>query len=227
MKENRFASAQAVKFAALIGILMMVWILFRFTPLSEFLTRQKILDFLELIRGHWWGPLLYILIYSIGCVLALPGSLLTFVGGAAFGVFWGSIYVLIASNLGASLAFFAARYLGRSFVNGLIKNTKLASFDEKIGESGFKTIFRLRLIPVVPFNGLNFGAGFSSVKYRDYLLASLLGMLPAIVIYTYFADSLLQGVTGAGKQALFQVMIAGILLILLSFLPALYKRVRG
>ena len=134
---------------------------------------------------------------------------------------------MIASNLGATLAFFAARYLGRDFVKGFLKSGKLAQLDEQIGKSGFKTIFRLRLIPIVPFNGLNFGAGFSAVRYRDYLLASVIGMLPGTFIYTYFADALLKGVQGANQKAFLNLTVAGILLILISFLPSIYKKIKG
>ena len=216
-----------LKFAAFIFILIAAALIFRFTPLAQFISKDYILSFFQTIRAEWWGAIVFILIYGIGCVMALPGSLLTLTGGAVFGVFWGTIYNVIAANLGASLAFFAARYLGRDFIQGLMKSGKLADFDKGIQNSGFKTIFRLRLIPIVPFNGLNFGAGLSSVKYRDYFLGSFLGMLPGTFIYTYFADALLQGVQGANQKALLNLAIASILLIFISFLPSILKRIKG
>lgn len=214
------------KFIVLILVLAAAFALFRFTPLKQYVQKEALLNLLSALKGEWWGPILYILIYGVGCVLALPGSLLTLAGGAIFGTFLGTLYNIAASNLGASLAFFMARFLGRDFVAGLLKGGKLASFDDKVGESGFKVIFRLRLIPIVPFNGLNFGAGFSKIKYRDYLAGSVLGMLPGTFIYTYFADALLSGVGGASKKALINLLIAGALLIALSFVPTIYKKLR-
>ena len=216
-----------MKFFFLFAFLLAVGIGVRFSPLSQFFEKESILAFMQSIRNEWWGPVVFILIYGIGCVFALPGSLLTLAGGAVFGVFWGTVYNVLASNLGASLAFVAARFLGRDFIEGLLKNGKLADFDKEIQRSGFKTIFRLRLIPVVPFNGLNFGSGLSSVKYRDYLSGSFLGMLPGTFIFTYFADALLQGVQGANQKAFLNLCVASILLILISFLPSIYKKLKG
>ena len=216
-----------MKFFFLFAFLLAVGVGVRFSPLSQFFEKESILAFMQSIRNEWWGPVVFILIYGIGCVFALPGSLLTLAGGAVFGVFWGTVYNVLASNLGASLAFVAARFLGRDFIEGLLKNGKLADFDKEIQRSGFKTIFRLRLIPVVPFNGLNFGSGLLSVKYRDYLSGSFLGMLPGTFIFTYFADALLQGVQGANQKAFLNLCVASILLILISFLPSIYKKLKG
>ena len=218
---------KVTRFIILVAVILVVGLLVRYTPLSQYFTKEHVVAFLESLRGQWWGPVIFIVIYSVGCVVALPGSLLTLAGGAVFGTAWGTLYNVIASNLGATLAFFAARYLGRDFVKGFLKSGKLAQLDEQIGKSGFKTIFRLRLIPIVPFNGLNFGAGFSAVRYRDYLLASVIGMLPGTFIYTYFADALLKGVQGANQKAFLNLTVAGILLILISFLPSIYKKIKG
>jgi uncharacterized membrane protein YdjX (TVP38/TMEM64 family) len=170
------------RFILFLLILVMAFLLFRLTSLNNFVQKGNLLIFLSSIKKEWWGPTIFILIYGISCVIALPGLVLTLAGGAIFGTFLGTIYNIIASNIGASLAFFLARFLGQEFVASFLKGGKLASFDDKMAKNGFKTIFRLRLIPVIPFNGLNFGAGFSHIKYRDYLLGSMLGMLPATFI---------------------------------------------
>lgn len=215
------------KFILFVLILGTAFLLFRFSPLGHLAQKEALLASLSSLRGQWWGPVAFVLIYGIGCAVALPGSLLTLAGGAIFGTFSGTIYNVLASNLGATLAFLMARFLGRDYVAGLLKGGKLAALDERVGENGFWVIFRLRLIPIVPFNGLNFGAGFSRIQYRDYLLGSMLGMLPATFIYTYFADALLSGVTGASQKALVNLAIAGLLLIALSFMPAMYRRLQA
>lgn len=198
---------------------------FRYTPLSQYTRKDALLSLFTQLREHWWGPIGFILVYGVGCVVALPGSLLTLCGGAIFGVAWGTLYNILASNLGATLAFFMARYFGRDFVSRFMKG-RVESFDEKVAEHGFRFIFTLRLIPIVPFNGLNLGSGLSRIKYRDYLLGSALGMLPGTFIYTYFADALLKGVTGSGRKALINLIVASALLILISFAPKIYKKFR-
>ena len=197
---------------------------FRFTPLASFATVDRLLFFVGLVKNEWWGAAAFILIYGVACVVAIPGSVLTITGGVIFGLWPGTLYNLAGANLGAALAFLMARFLGRDFIAGLIKGKKLATFDEQVGKSGFATIFRLRLIPLVPFNGLNFGAGFSSVRFGDYLLASVFGMIPGCFIYTYFADSLLNGISEASRAAFLNLAFAGALLIGLSFLPAILQK---
>jgi len=222
--QNPKKGSGAKKFIIFILILVTAFVVFKFTPLKQYIEKEAILSFLETLKGEWWGPLVFIIIYGLGCVLALPGSLLTLAGGAIFGTVNGTLFNVLASNFGATLAFFMARFLGRDFVSGLMKGGKLAKLDDSIEKNGFKTIFRLRLIPVFPFNGLNFGSGFSKIKYKDYLLGSVLGMLPGTFIYTYFGSSVLEGVTGASQKAFINLAIAGALLILISFLPTIIKK---
>lgn len=212
-----------IKFIILIMIIAGAFFAFRYTSLSQYTQKEALLNLLARFREHWWGPVGFILIYGVGCVVAFPGSLLTLCGGAIFGVAWGTFYNILASNLGATLAFLIARYFGRDFVARLMRG-RIESFDEKVASHGFRFIFTLRLIPLVPFNGLNFGSGLSRIKYRDYLLGSVLGMLPGTFIYTYFADALLSGVTGSGKKAMTNLIIASSLLILISLVPTIYKK---
>ena len=212
-----------IKFIILLIIIGGAFFAFRYTALSQYTQKDALLSLLTQLRGHWWGPFGFILIYGIGCMLALPGSLLTLCGGAIFGVAWGTLYNILASNLGATLAFFMARYFGRDFISRFMKG-RVEAFDEKVASHGFRFIFTLRLIALIPFNGLNLGSGLSKIKYRDYLLGSVLGMLPGTFIYTYFADALLRGATGSGKRAYINLIIASALLILISLVPTLYKK---
>ncbi|MHC4183478.1 MAG: TVP38/TMEM64 family protein [Planctomycetota bacterium] len=214
-----------IKFVILLIIIAGAFFAFRYTSLSQYTQKEALLNLLTRFREHWWGPVGFILIYGVGCVVAFPGSLLTLCGGAIFGVAWGTFYNILASNLGATLAFLMARYFGRDFVSRFMKG-RIESFDEKVATHGFRFIFTLRLIPLVPFNGLNLGSGLSKIKYRDYLLGSVLGMLPGTFIYTYFADALLGGVTGSGKKAMTNLIIASSLLILISLVPTIYKKFR-
>ena len=91
---------------------------------------------------------------------------------------------------------------------------------------GLRGLLTLRLIPLVPFNALNFGSGLMPLRWRTYALATLVGIVPGTAVYTFFADALLQGSQQASRDALVRVAVAGLLLILLSFMPALLKRLR-
>jgi uncharacterized membrane protein YdjX (TVP38/TMEM64 family) len=133
-----------------------------------------------------WGPIVFILGYAVAAVAFLPGSLLTLVAGAIFGLGAGVVYVFIAATLGASAAFLVSRYVARRAVESrLAGNPQLAAIDKAVGGQGRKIVFLLRLSPLFPFNLLNYALGLTNVRFFDYFIASI-GMLPGTVLYVYY-----------------------------------------
>ena len=196
------------------------------TPLGAYLTREGIGEAIELLRGNPWAPLIFVATYATATALAVPGTILTLAGGAVFGFYWGTLFNFVAANIGANAAFVLARTLGGDGVRRLMgdDSAALRKLDRVVGKHGFRGLLTLRLIPLVPFNALNFGSGLVALKWRTYAVATLVGILPGTAVYTFFADSLLQGSLEASRDALYSVLLAGGLLLLLSFLPAILKR---
>ena len=196
------------------------------TPLSTYLTREGIGEAMSWLRGHPWAPVIFIAVYATATALAVPGTILTLAGGGLFGFYWGTLFNFIAANIGANAAFLIARRLGRDGVRHLIgdDSSAMERLDDVVKRHGFRGLLTLRLIPLVPFNALNFGSGLMSLRWRTYALATLFGILPGTAVYTFFADALLQGSQEASRDALERVLIAGFLLLLLSFLPTVLKR---
>lgn len=226
MKENEEVTKKqgSKKIIIFVFIFICFFVLVKYTPLSQYAnleTLKSSKDNLRALSLNWWFPIVYVLIYVLGVVISFSGLILTVSGGLIFGTIKGTILNVIASNIGASIAFLIGRYLGRDFVEKLAKG-KLKSIDDKIEQSGFLTILRLRLIPVVPFNLLNYASGFSKIKYRDYAIGSLIGMFPGTFIYTFFADAILIDPTKQ-KEAFLKLIIAASLLIATSFIPNLFK----
>jgi len=136
-----------------------------------------------------WGPILFIAIYVVATVLFIPGSALTLGAGAVFGVVWGSIYVSIASSLGATAAFLVGRYLARDAIARKIEgNERFAAIDKAVAKEGWKIVGLARLSPVFPFTLLNYAFGLTQVKLRDYVLASWIGMMPGTIMYVYIGS---------------------------------------
>ena len=134
------------------------------------------------------GPIAYIVIYNLATLLFIPGSLLTLKGGCLFGVFWGSIYVLIAAIIGATLAFIIGRYLSRDWVSGQMeKHPKFKAIDLAVAKEGWKIVFLTRLSPIFPFNLLNYAFGVTQVSLKDYILGSF-GIIPGTVMYVYIGS---------------------------------------
>jgi uncharacterized membrane protein YdjX (TVP38/TMEM64 family) len=148
------------------------------------------------------APVLFILAYAAACVLLVPGSLLTLGAGAVFGVVWGSVYVSIASTLGASLAFLAGRHLARNRIERrLAAYPAFAALDKVMARQGWKVILLLRLSPVIPFTLLNYALGLTQVRFREYVLASWMGMMPGTVLYVYLGSIAGEAARPSGKSA--------------------------
>jgi uncharacterized membrane protein YdjX (TVP38/TMEM64 family) len=212
----------ALRFGILLLVILLVVLVFRFTPVGS-LAKDNAQSLVSTLRGLPAAPLLFVLLYAAAAALALPGSVLTLAGGAVFGLWLGFGLNLIAATIGATLAFLLARALGRDFVSQRLGD-RAASLDKSVAEHGFRTIFMLRLIPLVPYNALNYGAGLTAVRLAPYVAASALGMIPGTFAYTYFADAILAGSLEARRDAYLHMAAAGALLLLLSLLPLAYRR---
>jgi len=133
-----------------------------------------------------WGAVIFIALYVVATVLFVPGSVLTLGAGAVFGVVWGSIYVSIASTLGATCAFLVGRYLARDAIARRIEgNERFAAIDKAVANEGWKIVGLTRLSPVFPFALLNYAFGLTRVKLSHYVVASWVGMMPGTVMYVY------------------------------------------
>jgi uncharacterized membrane protein YdjX (TVP38/TMEM64 family) len=139
-----------------------------------------------------WAPVIYVLLYAIRPFFFFPASLFSLTGGLAFGALPGGIYILIGATLSALSAFWTARFLGRSAVERLLRG-KGAWLDQQIAREGFIVVVILRVIPVVPFDAISVAAGISRIRVLPYTLATVVGILPGTLVYSYLGSSLLQG----------------------------------
>lgn len=150
-----------------------------------------------------WGPLVFVVGYVVAAVAFVPGSLLTLAAGAIWGIFPGVPYVFVAAVLGASAAFLVARYVARTAIERrLAGNARFAAIDRAVGAQGRRLVFLLRLSPVFPFNVLNYALGLTSVRFVDFVAASV-GMLPGTFLYVYYgklAGDLAALAGGAGVE---------------------------
>lgn len=134
-----------------------------------------------------WAPLIYVGILSLLPLLLFPDSVLVMAGGMIFGLFKGTILTSIGSLIGATIAFYLARALGQQVIKKIIKKD-LVIFKDKSKMSGFFLILILRLIPLFPFKIVSYSAGLSDVKYKDFAMATTIGSLPGILVYTNLGD---------------------------------------
>lgn len=191
--------------------------------LLELTNRETLAAALEKARSVPYLPLMFVAAYAVAVTFGLPATAFTLAGGALFGFGTGLLLNWLGATIGAVLAYsFAGALCGESC--RALLGRRAETLEQLAVTHGFLATLRLRLIPVVPFTLLNYGAALAGVRRRDYALATAIGIVPGAAVYTYFAESLVQGVEGAGRQALVNVSIAGALLILLSFVPTLVQR---
>lgn len=199
----------------------------RFTEARDFFTRENIES---LVPGtSSFSIIIFSLIYILATILFLPGTPFTLAGGFVFGPLRGTIVVILSATLGAFLAFLIGRFFTRDFVSGLIKKRfkKLREYDTKLEEHGFLTIIFLRLVPLFPFNGLNYALALTKIKKKDYFLGTLIGIIPGTFSYVYIGSI----VRRLGSDNIMRILLTDpvfyvflAVFIFLLFVPNLYKR---
>lgn len=167
------------------------------------------------------APVGFILLYTIAPVLFLPGLPITIAGGIIFGPFWGVVYSIIGATSGASVAFLISRYVARQWVERKLTSPRWQQLNSSVEKNGWKIVAFTRLVPLFPFNLLNYAFGLTPVRFIPYALTSAICMLPACIAFIVFSSSLpdlLKGNVSTG-------LIVGIALIaLVSLIPVMIKR---
>ncbi|UCE76237.1 MAG: VTT domain-containing protein [Gammaproteobacteria bacterium] len=171
-----------------------------------------------------WAPLLFMLIYAVAAVLFLPGSVLTLAGGALFGPLLGTVYNLTGATLGATLAFLVARYLASDWVAAR-SGGRLKQLINGVEAEGWRFVAFVRLVPLFPFNLLNYALGLTRIRFSHYLLATCVCMLPGAIAYTYLGYAGREAV-GGGEGLIQKALLALALLAVVAFLPRLIGRLR-
>ena len=130
------------------------------------------------------APLAFVVFYSLGALVFFPGSILTLAGGAVFGPVFGTIYSIVGATIGAVLAFLLSRYVSGDWVRQRA-GKKLDGLLGGVEEQGWKFVALVRLIPLFPYNLLNYALGLSRIRLAHYAIASFVCMFPGALAYTY------------------------------------------
>jgi len=171
-----------------------------------------------------WGPAVFIAVYAVATVAAIPGSVLTIAAGAMFGSVLGVCVVSVGSTLGAALAFAVARWFARDAVSQwLSRSEKFTKLDHMTNEHGAIMVAITRLVPIFPFTLLNYGFGLTRVPFRTYVLWSWLCMLPGTVLYVVGADAVTKGLA-EGRVPWPLVGVVGAVAVLLFFVVRRARR---
>lgn len=198
--------------------------LVRFSPVRVYFTADQLGLLLD--TAGFWAPLLFVVIYAAGVCLFIPGTVLTALGAALFGPYWGFLYVWTGAMFGAGLAFLIGRHLGRDFAASIVGN-RLQRFDDAIERNGFATVLYLRLV-YFPFTPMNFGMGLTKVRFWDYITGTGFGIMVGTFIFTFFVGTIKEvWASGQWEELLSWKVFLSIGLFLFSFfIPKLLKTIK-
>lgn len=170
-----------------------------------------------------WGPFIFAGVYAVATIAAIPGSALTIAAGALFGSVVGTVTVIFGATTGAALCFLIARYFARDAVAAsLAKNEKFLKLDKLTEQNGAIIVAITRLVPIFPFNLLNYGFGLTGVPFRTYVLWSFLCMLPGTILYVVGTDA----VTTAIEEGRVPWVLVGVVLLIIGLLTVIVKNAR-
>jgi len=170
------------------------------------------------------GPIVFMLIYALATVFFLPGSVLTLVGGALFGPVLGTFLNLTGATIGATVAFLISRYLASDWVEQKTGG-RLKQLKDGVEGEGWRFVMFVRLVPLFPFNLLNYALGLTRIKLSHYVIASYIFMLPGGLAYTYLGYAGREAVAG-GEGTIQKGLLALSLLAVVVFIPRVIKRLR-
>lgn len=171
-----------------------------------------------------WAPVVFILVYIIATVLFLPGSVFTLAGGLIFGPVLGVFYNLIGATAGAAFAFLVARYLAADWVSARA-GSKLTQLINGVESEGWRFVAFTRLVPLFPFNLLNYAFGLTKIRFKAYTLATFVFMIPGAIAYTYLGHAGREAISG-GDDLVKTLTIALALIAMVAFLPRFVATLR-
>lgn len=222
----------ALKFALLLALVAAAALAFHFSPLGRSVSLASLRAWLESVRARWWAGPAFALLYTAGCLAAVPGSPMSVAGALAFGPWWGILWVVAGSNLGLNATFLVSRFLGKGWIDQKLHGRRLDDLNARLAEHGLLRVLQLRLIPAIPFNLLNYACGLTRVRWRDYALGSFLGMLPLNIAYVWAAGAVGEALLSsdpspAARRAKYLSLgLALALFAVVSCIPLIVKRFR-
>jgi phospholipase D1/2 len=190
------------KRARTIGIIILILLFaaaaaWKWTPLADLIDIHKLATWAASLRQSPARHFYILSAYLIGSVLVVPITVLILITALVFGPTIGSLYSLAGCLIGAAVTYMIGFFLGQDFVRK-IAGAKWQRLERKIGQSGIIAVATLRLLPVAPFTVVNIVAGAFRVPLRDYILGSLLGLTPGILVTNLFAHQFENAVRNPG-----------------------------
>jgi len=215
-----------LKFLLLVAVVLAGFAALRWTPLAQHLEPERAVAALRGLANEPWAPAALILAYVVLVPFGVPVTPILIAGGLVFGFGWGSVLNFVGTWLAGAANFYLGRLLGKDFFEHLF-GERLRRIEGMVERHGFWALVRIRFVPL-PYALVNYAAAVAGVRPGVFLGATALGLAPSITVYTYFAVALFQLADRPGETGpvVFQLAVAMVLMLALTFLPRLFQRRR-
>jgi uncharacterized membrane protein YdjX (TVP38/TMEM64 family) len=193
--------ATIVAAGAVVGIA--IWL----SPLGEHLHPARVAFWLRSIGSTWWTPFVFLGLYALFSLTFIPVFPLAVAGTLIWGWWWGGLIELVVATISALPPYLISRSTASAWIEAKIRERFGVNYD-LVRVRATSTLFLFRLVPILPFSALNYLAGLAAIRPIPYTVASFVGMIPSVFIFTYLVDAIASGVLTM-QQASLRVILAG------------------
>ena len=188
--------------------------IWRWTPLAEIVTAERIIGWTRTVRETWWAPIVLMLAYTPAAFVLLPRPLLTLVSVMTFGVLWGLVYATSGVLIAALVTYYAGRLLPKNTLQRLAGDA-LESVGKLLREHGIVAVFGSNMLPTPPFVVQNMIAGAVKIPLWKFCLGTFLALLPGMLAWTVFGDQINAAMEDTSKVSWW--LVGGALVLLVGF----------
>ncbi len=212
VEEKEPSRRPIMTFLSVLGALLVLAALWRFTPVGEWLDRERLVAWGATLKGTLGMPLVVLGAYVAGGLLVVPVTILHAVTGVVYPFPAGFLYALCGSLLSATATYLLGLLLGKDAVRRL-SGKRLNRLSRRLARKGWATMVVVRNLPVAPFSVVNVIVGASKIRFTDYLVGTALGMAPSILVITLFSERIFRVIEDPNRVNL---AWAGLVLLLLG-----------
>ena len=197
----------------IVGVSFVGWDAF-----SILFDREALIEFFLMAKDSpVRSVLFFVCAHIVANAIGVPGTVLVIVGGAVYGLWWGTVWSVLGATLGAIAAFWLARYLLHDwFQKRFAHRPMFKKLNDTLCANGLSCVLLIRFSPISPFNVVNFAFGLTPVQVRFYALGTLIGIIPGTLVYTWLGVTGIEALSGG---SLVPLMCCLTVLMLLSALP--------
>ena len=217
-------SKNLIKLTIGVFIVSVVWYFIKCQCVNfAVLTPSVIRDYMQGFGN--FAVIVYVVAYALNTISIIPPiAILSLTAGLVFGKVWGALYLMMGAMIGTSATYFISRIFGRGLIESFLKG-KFKQLDDALERKGFLTVLFFRAIPIIPYEVLNYACGLSKMKFRDYFLATFLGLIPGVIISAFFGGAI-GNIESLKDLFSIEFVIALVLLGILIMIPAVYQYIK-